>query len=255
MTGMSGWSSCGMRPSRSTGPATLLAPDWSDVACDPAPCSFCASCPMPWTVGLAGWHVGHGLRRRRPTHGTHGVPPAACLAVCVVPFVLPADEFAAELLDCVTSPLPAPGLRMLTRDRLVARVDLRGRRLRTGHPGGCPPPGRSPERHRSSRHRAWSAVCVVPLVLPADEVADELLDCAHVPAASPRAQDVHRDRLVAGVRLRRGRRGRGLLAASSRLADPLRPAAARAAGRLLGGLRRAIGVARGRGRPRSCWSG
>src|SRR6478735_4205132 len=97
-------SSWGLNPPTSPDAATLLAPDWVEVASDPAPCSLCASWPIPWIAPRGGCeqpsvHSG--------TVAAHTPQPACWAAFCVVPLVLPADEVADELLDWLTFPPPA----------------------------------------------------------------------------------------------------------------------------------------------------
>src|SRR5690348_948488 len=108
--------------------------------------------------------------------------PACWPAVCEVPLVLPADEVADELLDCETFPLCAPGLRMFTETAVLlgfVGVAVADEPASWPFPADWPipwtplPPPQQPA--------CWAAVCEVPLVLPADDVADELLDCETFP--------------------------------------------------------------------------
>jgi hypothetical protein len=95
---------------------------------------------------------------------------------------LPADEVADESLDWLTFPLWAPGLRMFTETAVLLGfvwVDVADDAASWPLPAAWPmpwtplPPPQQPA--------CWAAFCVVPLVLPADEVADELLDCETFP--------------------------------------------------------------------------
>src|SRR5437764_15373542 len=107
-------------------------------------------------------------------------PGGSWLADCEVPLVFPADEVAEELLDWLTFPLPAPGLRMLTEiAELLGFVcvevasDPACWSLPACWPMPCCEPAPPPA--------AWVAVWSVPLVLPADEVAAELVDWVTFP--------------------------------------------------------------------------
>src|SRR3954452_12256671 len=153
----------GLRIARST--AVFLAPLCVDVAAELADWPLDAAWPMPWTPP--------------PPR-----PPPLCDAFCVVLFLLPAFESADELLFCDTAPELEPGLRIATWIAVLVGLvwvevaeEFADWPLDAAWPMPWTPPPPPPA--------FCAAFCVVALLLPAADVAAEVLSCETAPLAAP----------------------------------------------------------------------